>query len=191
LDRMPINVTKKYPEIGVCGLDCGLCPRYYTEGPSRCQGCGGPDFLEKHPSCSPITCCVIKKGLETCGECRDFPCPKFKTEEEYQQMEDSPSYPPRKRVLPNLWFIKEHGIEKFVAEQRKRIDILETMLKEFNDGRSRSFYCRAATTLPLPNLKTSVDKANQKIESVGIKQEDLKSKAKIFKEILNETSREE
>jgi hypothetical protein len=33
---------KKYPTIGVCGLDCGLCPRYYTIGPSRCPGCAGP-----------------------------------------------------------------------------------------------------------------------------------------------------
>jgi hypothetical protein len=25
-----------HPTIGCCGIDCGLCPRYYTDGPSRC-----------------------------------------------------------------------------------------------------------------------------------------------------------
>ncbi len=56
--------TRKYSTIGVCGLDCGLCPRYYTVGTSRCPGCCGPDFFNKHPSCSFITCCVKKKDLE-------------------------------------------------------------------------------------------------------------------------------
>ncbi|MBP7049418.1 MAG: DUF3795 domain-containing protein [Phycisphaerae bacterium] len=94
--------TKKYPTIGVCGLDCGLCPRYYTAGPSRCLGCAGPDFPNRHPSCSFITCCVKKKGLEVCGECPDFPCSKFKSEDEYQQVKESSSYPPCRKVMANL-----------------------------------------------------------------------------------------
>ena len=40
-------------------------------------GCCGKDFENKHPSCSFVTCCVKKKGLEVCGECGDFSCPKF------------------------------------------------------------------------------------------------------------------
>jgi hypothetical protein len=92
--------VKKYPTIAVCGLDCGLCPRYYTEGPSRCPGCAGPGFFDKHPSCSFITCCVKKKGLEVCAECADFPCAKFKSEEEYNRLAGSPSYPSYKKVFP-------------------------------------------------------------------------------------------
>jgi hypothetical protein len=84
-------LTKKYPTIGVCGLDCGLCPRYYTVGSSRCPGCGGPDFLNKHPSCSFITCCVKKKNHEVCAECSEFQCSKFKSNEEYQQVKESSS----------------------------------------------------------------------------------------------------
>lgn len=102
---------KRHPTIGVCGLDCGLCPRYYTAGPSRCPGCGGPDFPNKHPSCSFITCCVKKLGLEVCAQCSDFPCPKFKSDEEYQQLNDSSSYASPKRIMPNLRYIREHGIE--------------------------------------------------------------------------------
>ena len=113
----PNTALKKYPQIAACGLDCGLCPRYYTAGPSRCPGCGGPDFTSKHPSCSFITCCVKKKNLEVCGECPDFPCVKFKSAEEYDNLKDSSSYPSYKKVLPNLWFIKEHGIVRFIEEQ--------------------------------------------------------------------------
>ena len=172
---------KKYPTIGVCGLDCGLCPRYYTKGPSRCPGCGGPDFLNKHPSCSFITCCVKKKNLEVCGQCQDFPCSKFKTEKEYQQLEESPSYPSVKVVLQNLYFIKEHGIKKFIIRQKKRIRLLEKMIYNFDDGRSRSFFCRAACLLDVRDLENSLNKATRKIKTDNLKTDDIKNKAKILK----------
>ena len=183
--------TKTYPTIGVCGLDCGLCPRYYTVGPSRCPGCCGPDFFNKRPSCSFITCCVKKKNLEVCAECLEFPCSKFKSDEEYQQLKESSSYPSCKKVMPNLNFIKEHGIEKFIEQQKKRIKFLEVMIENFNDGRSRSFFCKAATLLDLIALKSSLDKATKKIKTDKIKQNDVKNKAKTLKAILNEIARKE
>jgi hypothetical protein len=163
---------KKFPTIGVCGLDCGLCPRYYTKGPSRCPGCGGPDFLNKHPSCSFITCCVRKKNLEVCGQCPDFPCSKFKTEKEYQRLEESSSYPPYRAVMSNLNFIKEHGIKKFIDLQKKRMKLLEKMIDNFDDGRSRSFFCRAACLLDVKNLESSFNKAIGKIKTEIIESDD-------------------
>jgi hypothetical protein len=177
---------KKYPTIGVCGLDCGFCPRYYTIGTSRCPGCCGPDFFNKHPSCSFITCCVKKNNLEVCAECSDFPCSKFKSNEEYQQLKESSSYPSSKKIMPNLNFIKEHGIEKFAEQQKKRIMLLEIMIENFNDGRSRSFYCKATALLDLKNLEDSLDKAIQRIRSDNIKPDDTKIITKILKEIINE-----
>ena len=183
--------TKIYPTVGVCGLDCGLCPRYYTIGLSRCPGCGGPDFFNKHPSCSFITCCVKKKNLEVCAECLEFPCSKFKSDEEYQQLKESSSYPSNKKIIPNLNFIKKYGIEKFIVQQKKRIKLLETMIENFDDGRSRSFFCKAATLLELTSLSSSIDKATRKIKTSNINQNDVKNKAKILKEILNEIALKE
>jgi hypothetical protein len=60
------------------------------------------------------------------------------------------------------------------------------MLNNFNDGRSRSFFCRAAALLDLKNLKNSLDKAAQKIKTDKIKRNDVKNKAKFLKEIINE-----
>ena len=34
--------------------------------------CAGPDFFNKHPSCSFITCYFKKKDLEVCAECFEF-----------------------------------------------------------------------------------------------------------------------
>ncbi|UCE12409.1 MAG: DUF3795 domain-containing protein [Candidatus Heimdallarchaeota archaeon] len=185
------KVTKTYPTIGVCGLDCGLCPRYYTVGPSRCPGCCGSDFFNKHPSCSFITCCVKKKHLEVCAECSEFPCSKFKTDEEYQQLELSSSFPPDRKIMSNLNFIKEHGLKKFLDQQEKRIRILETMLENFNDGRSKSFFCKAAALLDLPSLENSLGDVTRKIKANNIKSNDVRTQAKILKSILNEVALKE
>jgi hypothetical protein len=178
--------VKQYPTIAVCGLDCGLCPRFYTAGSSRCPGCAGPGFFDKHPTCSFITCCVKIKGLEVCSECSDFPCAKFKSAEEYEQGKESSSYPSPKKILPNLYFIKEHGIKNFIVQQKKRIKLLETMIDKFDDGRSKSFFCRAAIFHDSTALAHSITKAANIIKTDRIKQNDKKSKAKILKTILNE-----
>ena len=62
------------------------------------------------------------------------------------------------------------------------------MIKNFDDGRSRSFFCRAAAMLDFTSLKSSLDKATRKIKTDKIKQSDVKNKAKILKEIMNETA---
>lgn len=178
--------TKKYPTIGVCGLDCGLCPRFYTVGSSRCPGCAGPGFYDKHPTCSFITCCVKNKNLEVCSECSDFPCAKFKSAEEYKQVKESSSYPSCKKILPNLFFIKEQGINKFVEQQKKRIQLLKTMMSKFDDGRSRSAFCKAALFHDLAALANSIEKATEIIKTNRIKQNDMKSKASILRTIINE-----
>ena len=60
------------------------------------------------------------------------------------------------------------------------------MIADFNDGRSRSFFCRAAALLDLKHLESSLDKATRKIKTDKIKQNDVKNKARILKEIINE-----
>ncbi len=180
---------KRFPTIGVCGLDCGLCPRYYTVGPSRCPGCAGPRFFDKHPSCSFITCCVKKRGLEICAECPDFPCSKFKSEEEYKQLRESSSYPPCSRIIPNLKFIRKEGIDEFIKHQKKQMAMLETMIERFDDGRSRSLYCRAAALLDETGLEGAIAEADRKIQTDGVEQNDRKTKATILKTILGTSRR--
>ena len=59
---------------GYCGMPCALCTRCRTEGSSRCPGCSCDGYYT-------VPCkvhrCVREKGLDHCGECGDFPCPKL------------------------------------------------------------------------------------------------------------------
>jgi len=106
-------------------------------------------------------------------------------------LKESSSYPSYKTVRLNLNFIKEHGIKRFVAQQKKRIELLERMMESFDDGRSRSFYCKAACLLDLTSLESSLNKAIQMIKADNIKQDDKKAKARILREILNPSAFEE
>ncbi|KAA0003219.1 MAG: DUF3795 domain-containing protein [Thermoplasmata archaeon] len=167
---------KKYPTIGCCGLDCGLCPKYYTIGSSKCPGCCGSDFFNKHPSCSFITCCVKKNKLEVCADCKEFPCSKF------DGFDAHDSFITHRNSISNLRFIKKYGMEEFIEQQGKRMKLLDTMLKHFNDGRSKSFYCIAVTLLSIDDIEKALKKCEE------IKTDDIKIKAKILKKFLNSSA---
>jgi len=181
---------KKLPAIGCCGIDCGLCPRYYTEGRSKCPGCYGPNFIEvMGQACSFITCCVKKRGFENCGECNDFPCTKFNNKWFGKDAYDS--FVTHRKAISNLHLIKEQGMELFLKQQKKRIRLLEEMLNRYNEGRSKSFYCLSTALLSIEGIEQALDSANKKIRISGIKENDYKSKAKILKEALQEVAGQE
>jgi len=177
-------MTKLYPCVGACGLDCVLCPRYYTEGKSKCNGCGS-EYSYAAVGCKIFRCCVKEKNLETCAECSDFPCSRL------EGIDEGDSFVTHRKIVPNLDFIKKRGIKEFLDEQEKRQKLLEQMLGQFNEGRSRSLYCVATALLSVEAVKKSLDLANNKVKEKGVKDNDLKNKAKILKEILSEIALKE
>lgn len=147
---------RKYPTVGCCGIDCGLCPRHYTDGASRCPGCGGEGFELKHPPCGFITCCVKTHGAEVCAQCDSFPCSRFERE-----TGEHDSFVLHRRVMPNQWRIRDIGLDAFLNEQASRIAFLEEALREHDDGRSKGYFCMAATLLTLAGLRQALtDAAN-------------------------------
>ena len=172
------TLPKKYPSIACCGIDCGLCPTYYTKGPSKCPGCGGPSFSIKHPSCSILSCCVKKNGYETCAECKDYPCEKLKN------WDKGDSFVTHKKSLQNLYEIQQIGIENYIDQQTSRIEILEFVLNSSNEGRSKSFFCLATALLSIDDLNDGIDDVKRLIKDKNISSEDIKTKAKITKDIL-------
>ena len=145
---------RKYPTIGCCGIDCGLCPRFYTDGASRCPGCGGEGFEKVHPSCGFITCCMKKQGVNVCAECAQYPCKRFEKE-----TGERDSFVLHRKVMPNQRLIAEIGIDEFIERQQERISFLETALAHYDDGRSKSLFCIAAALLSVESLKQSLSLA--------------------------------
>ena len=179
-------MMKKIFTLGCCGIDCGLCPRFYTDGHSKCPGCCGDGFEQLHPPCGFITCCVKKKGLEACAQCSDFPCAKFDKE-----TGEADSFVTHRKVMYNQNFIKQNTLEKFTEQQDKRITYLHTMLKCYDDGRCKSFFCLACALLSLEGQDRALSQAQQEIKNAAINEDNKKAKAAILRQLLNEVAQEE
>ena len=170
------NGLKKYNTICCCGIDCGLCPRFISQSDSACPGCGAPDFYEKHPSCGFLTCCAKNHGLEICSECNDFPCKRFDSEREGYD-----SFVTHKKVFENQEKIKSHGLDKFLIEQTQRIEILNYMIDNYDNGRSKSFFCQTCTLLPLDSLLEIRQDCDSIDDSLDIKERNQAIKGLIQK----------
>ena len=177
MDRYPL---KKYPIVGACGLNCGLCPRYHTEGTSRCPGCCGPDFWQKMAACGLITCCVKKRNLETCAQCVDWAeCEKVTKLLNSAKYHDSfISYKP---IAANFAFIQKNGIEEFVRLEIEKQKFLRHLIDNYNEGRSKSFYCTSCQLIPLDKLREALEEAERKMT----KDIDIKEKAKLVRAAIN------
>lgn len=175
MEVIMIKNLKSNHTIGCCGIDCGLCPRYHSNGETACPGCGGEDFLDKHPICAVLNCCVIKNGYEVCSECGKFPCNKFESAKTGYD-----SFVTHKNIFPNHEYILNFGLNNFINQQKFRIRILKDFLSNYNDGRSKSYFCVCCSLIPLHELVESHSLMKTLDNSIS-----TKDKNKYLKEKLN------
>ncbi|MBU7008656.1 DUF3795 domain-containing protein [Phosphitispora fastidiosa] len=162
-----VTIEISYPEIGICGLSCRLCPMYHTDGISKCKGCKSQNRIAV--GCPFITCAVKKKGVEFCWDCNDSgQCEKWKKHRDFSRKVDS--FKCYQKLEDDIGFILANGIEDFEKEQLYREQLLTEMLNEFNEGRSKSYYCIAATVLKIDELQEALKQAKEGSTGLTIKE---------------------
>lgn len=152
---------RKEPSFSLCGLNCALCPRFHTDGSSKCPGCGGPDFLFKHPICSVVTCNKKHDNVEFCYECSSYPCKK------YTEPNITDSFISYKNVLQNMADAKR-DLPEYLKTLKMKQEILEYLIINFYDGKSKGFYCLAVNLLPLSELKGIITAIRDTTDMEGI-----------------------
>lgn len=166
----------KYPEIGVCGLSCRLCPSYVMKTKSRCPGCK-TDWRSGGP-CS-ILHCAVKRNIEFCGDCEENKtCKKWEKHREMGKKYDS--FKCYRKLEDDIGFIRKNGLDEFRKSQKVREKLLWKMLDNFNEGRSKSYFCIAATVLDVDKLKEAIKEACRNSRSL-----DIKEKAKLLHSMLD------
>jgi hypothetical protein len=88
------------------------------------------------------------------------------------------SFVSHKPAIPNLERIREVGLPIFLEEQRERRLLVESLLAGFNEGRSMSFYCRAAALMPVELIAQAMSDAQAMADSGEVDSSDLKARAK-------------
>jgi hypothetical protein len=148
---------RAYPLFSLCGLNCGLCPRYQASGSSKCPGCGGPDFHLKHPTCAVITCNKKHENVEFCFQCSLYPCKK------YRKPGKADSFISYRNVITDFKKASRKGIDKYKIELDEKVRILEFLIKNYNDGKRKSFYCVAVNLLDLLDIRSIMEQIDRKI----------------------------
>ena len=159
-------MTIKFRELGVCGLSCRLCPRYHTDAESKCGGCKSEQRIAV--GCPFITCAVKRQGIEFCWDCQDSQtCEKWANHRDFGRQHDT--FKCYQKLEDNISTIFEKGVESFEEQQKTRKQLLTEMLEEFNEGRSKSYLCIAATVLDIEELRDALSQAKEKSAGLGVK----------------------
>lgn len=171
----------KYPEIGICGLSCRLCPTYNTNAKSKCNGCKSEYRMEA--GCPFITCAIKKKGIEFCWQCEESTsCKKWSNHREAGKRVDS--FKCYQTLEDDISFIHKNGVDDFQENQKIREQLLKEMLQNYNEGRSKSYYCIAATVLQIDELNAALIQAKKDSSKL-----DIKDKSKVLHSILDEIAK--
>jgi hypothetical protein len=171
-----------YPEIGICGLSCRLCPHYHTEGASRCWGCKTESRMGA--GCPFITCALKRKGIEFCGDCKESEtCEKWKKHRKSAKKVDS--FKCYQKLEDDIACIRKNGVGFFEKTQKIREHLLKEMLQEFNEGRSKSYYCIAATVMETGELEEALSEAKKNSDGL-----DIKKKSRVLHSLLDEIARQ-
>jgi len=171
----------EYPGIGICGLSCRLCPTYHIDGKSRCFGCKSE--FRMAVGCPFITCAVKKKEIEFCWDCEENEtCEKWRHHREFSKKYDT--FKCYQKLEDNISFIQKNGVDEFEKLQKTREKLLKEMLRDFNEGRSKRYYCIATTVLEIDELKEALDQAKKQAKSLGIKE-----RSKVLHSLIDETAK--
>jgi hypothetical protein len=133
--------------------------------------------------CPFITCAIKNHALEFCWNCPEqTPCAKWRTHRETGKIRDS--FKCYQKLEANIAFIQTHGVTEFVKQQRIREQLLMEMLRDFNEGRSKRYYCIAATVFPINELRHLIQAGNEQSRGLPIKQ-----KSHVLHSLLDEVAK--
>jgi hypothetical protein len=77
--------------------------------------------------------------------------------------------------------IKQNGLAATIKEKEERLQILYDLLGNYDEGRSKSFYCLSAALLPVNELKKAVAEMGNLL-----KESDEKKRAALVRETFIE-----
>jgi hypothetical protein len=167
---------REYPLFAACGLNCGLCPRFYTDGDSRCPGCAGEGFSAVHPPCGVLSCCQ-RKNIEYCFLCEEYPCKKL------DGADLTDSFITHKNQFRDLEKAKLIGMKAYKAELDEKVDVLKTLLSKYNDGRKKSFFCTAVNLLELQDIRVIMEEVAENIQPDSSVKEKAATVSELFEKM--------
>jgi len=134
--------------------------------------------------CPFITCALKKKGIEFCWTCKEHEtCEKWRKHRKAGKKADS--FMCYQKLEDDIACIHTNGVNKFEKMQKRREHLIQEMLREFNEGRSKTYYCIAAAVMEIEELKEALNTA--RANSAGF---NTKEKSRVLHALLDEIARQ-
>ena len=127
----------------------------------HCPGCGGG---EGNQSCKIARCSLQHGKPEYCSQCQEFPC------EKYENIDQFDSFFPHQNGKGVREKQRKMGVKAYRTEQEEKIRILAFLLKNYNDGRKKKFFCVAVNLLELEDLKLVMQEIEKELCSLPVKE---------------------
>lgn len=135
--------------------------------------------------CPFITCAVKRKGIEFCWDCAENEgCDEWHKHRRFGRRHDT--FVSYQTLDDNISFIRSNGVEALDEVQRRTEKLLKEALSDFNEGRSKTYYCLAAALLKVDEFEQAVSQARKDSATM-----DLKGKSLLLHSLLDETARRE
>lgn len=143
-------MNSNFPEIGIYGLSCRLCSTYHIETKSRCGGCKSEYRMSA--GCPFIAYAVKKREIEFYWDCEESET--YEKWKNYRRSgEKADSFKCYQKLEDNIDFIKKMEYMHLKKSRLSVRKLLKEILKEFNEGRSKSYYCIAVTVMGINELE--------------------------------------
>lgn len=98
-----------------------------------CPGCGGGDGNQ---GCKIARCGMERGNMDYCFRCSEYPCQK------YEHIDENDSFITHRNQKADLEKAKNIGIDAYNNEQKEKMQILDYLLMNFNDGRKKTLFCQ-------------------------------------------------
>lgn len=94
---------------------------------------------------------MAKGNLAYCDLCPAFPCQKYRDLDVYD------SFITHRNRWKDFARAREIGTDAYCAEQMQKVNCLQTLLANYNDGRKKRYFCLAVNLLPWQEVCAIVD----------------------------------
>ena len=138
-ERRMKRFVRNDPLFSLCGLNCGLCPMKLG---GHCSGCG----IEGR-SCKIARCSLEHGGVEYCFQCVEYPC------ERCGDSDDLDSFITYRNRRSDMEKARRDGIGAYDREQVEKVELLDTLLTHYDDGRRKTLYCVSVNLLKVDEIK--------------------------------------
>jgi hypothetical protein len=133
----------------LCGLNCGLCG-FRRQG--KCNGCFKDSFCAV--SCPMVPCSIRHGNLQYCFECPEYPCKHYDGFDSYDTLVL------HRNQRKDMQKARENGIEAYLDEQRRKVELLDRLIERYDDGRNLVFFCASVNMFAVDDTVSIMDRAD-------------------------------